>query len=738
MGPLGHILVRGEDGNEIVPELRPVAGEPVIDKPCQSAFAYTDLELLLRLKGICNLVIAGVTTDVSVLSTMRDASDRGFDCLLIRDGTAAAQSLLQTASVETVKSEGGAFGATAKLQDVVNVLQNVPPIATQIPDTVGSGGVSAVGVSKDATADQPDNNNETHPVSTQQLSGKEENEIAEIGSSTIKPDTTTSSAKGTDQISNDSVSQSVDRPIDSSVASFPAGNVTLDINTEGDGIFLTHQLPQADSEIEPVDQRTQDSQTNVTGKIKLQQITVDNAAESQIASIAEDIVAEAQSDQTVQPTSDAVASLSETMNSDAIIPQRVFGSVEEASQIRSGRVDLKTLGTTTIDDVTLQRTLDTGATNDLRKADAALMQSSEQLQTYPQLSDNHASAAQESFAKAVTEQQGQLEKTSSDANELSEAGTQRRDESDASRIKPSPVVGADSVSGHSAKRPYEIAESDTKQLVSGEVSSSQPPAGLGTSDPTTSEIKPLQQDESKADNVLNQSSTTDVSNMSTIAAVRTIEVTQPAADAESDETSVAAKEAGTDSKVPVTSPNVVADQVPHHRALTPAEQQPSNVAAESRADGDEDSSNPTFSGSANVASQSTEQQPTAEPSTTDLKESTVGPLDPSIRGPAVLPLDTRRYEFNSTGGSSDEAGVAEEVGAIKNAATKVAESLLGLSKDNRHPLLSDGHAVAAQDSWARAMAASNAQSTQSQDQSDPTSSAGAVTQPALTPPNYQL
>jgi nicotinamidase-related amidase len=121
-GPLGRFLIRGEEGHDTVPELYPVAGEPVIDKAGQGAFAYTDLDLLLRIRGVKNLIIAGVTTDVSIASTIREASDRGFDCLLVRDGTVASQAVLQIAACETVKTEGGAFGATAKLQDILNAV----------------------------------------------------------------------------------------------------------------------------------------------------------------------------------------------------------------------------------------------------------------------------------------------------------------------------------------------------------------------------------------------------------------------------------------------------------------------------------------------------------------------------------------------------------------------------------------------------------------------------------------
>ena len=121
-GPLGRQLVRGEEGHDTIPELYPQAGEPVIDKPGRSAFAHTDFELLLRNRGIKNLIIGGVTTDVCVSSTMREANDRGFDCLLLEDGTAASSESLHLAACEMVRTEGGIFGATAQVEDVLTCL----------------------------------------------------------------------------------------------------------------------------------------------------------------------------------------------------------------------------------------------------------------------------------------------------------------------------------------------------------------------------------------------------------------------------------------------------------------------------------------------------------------------------------------------------------------------------------------------------------------------------------------
>jgi len=123
LGQLGRVLVRGEKGHDTVSELYPLSGEPVIDKPGQSAFTHTDFDFLLRIRGIKNLVVAGLPTDLSVASTIRDASERGLDCLLVRDGIVASQALLQNAACETVQTEGGVFGATASLQDVLNMMR---------------------------------------------------------------------------------------------------------------------------------------------------------------------------------------------------------------------------------------------------------------------------------------------------------------------------------------------------------------------------------------------------------------------------------------------------------------------------------------------------------------------------------------------------------------------------------------------------------------------------------------
>jgi nicotinamidase-related amidase len=125
-GPMGRILVRGEYGHDIVKELYPESGEPVVDKPGKGAFFATDLDAILKNRGIKQLVVCGVTTEVCVQTTVREANDRGYDCLVLEDCVASYFPEFQQAALKMVKAQGGIFGWVADSKRFLTALAEVP------------------------------------------------------------------------------------------------------------------------------------------------------------------------------------------------------------------------------------------------------------------------------------------------------------------------------------------------------------------------------------------------------------------------------------------------------------------------------------------------------------------------------------------------------------------------------------------------------------------------------------
>lgn len=122
LGPLGRLLVRGEHGHDFVDELQPLAGEVVIDKPGYGAFHATALAQMLQQRGVAQLLVCGVTTEVCVHSTVREAVDRGYHCVTVGDATAASQPELQAPALAMLGVEGQIFGQVASTDQVVRAL----------------------------------------------------------------------------------------------------------------------------------------------------------------------------------------------------------------------------------------------------------------------------------------------------------------------------------------------------------------------------------------------------------------------------------------------------------------------------------------------------------------------------------------------------------------------------------------------------------------------------------------
>jgi len=122
VGPMGRILVRGEPGNQIVPQLRPVQGEIVIDKPGKGAFYNTDLQAQLEQRGVRQLIVTGVTTEVCVQTTLREANDRGYECLLIEDGTASYFPRFKQATIDMVIAQGAIVGWACNSDQLMKAL----------------------------------------------------------------------------------------------------------------------------------------------------------------------------------------------------------------------------------------------------------------------------------------------------------------------------------------------------------------------------------------------------------------------------------------------------------------------------------------------------------------------------------------------------------------------------------------------------------------------------------------
>ena len=124
-GPMGRILVRGEYGHDIIDELKPRAGEPIIDKPGKGAFYATDFDEVLKSRGIKQMIVCGVTTEVCVNTTVREANDRGYECLVLEDCVASYFPEFQDYALRMIKAQGGIFGWVSTSAKALPVLQGL-------------------------------------------------------------------------------------------------------------------------------------------------------------------------------------------------------------------------------------------------------------------------------------------------------------------------------------------------------------------------------------------------------------------------------------------------------------------------------------------------------------------------------------------------------------------------------------------------------------------------------------
>ena len=136
IGPMGRLLIEGQAGWDIIPELYPFPDEVIVNKSSRGAFYSTDLDLILRQWGVSNLILTGVTTDVCVHSTMREADDRGYDCLLLEDCTQATEATAKAGAILTIKTEGGVFGAVSNSASLLQAIRGLGAVEVRQTDAL--------------------------------------------------------------------------------------------------------------------------------------------------------------------------------------------------------------------------------------------------------------------------------------------------------------------------------------------------------------------------------------------------------------------------------------------------------------------------------------------------------------------------------------------------------------------------------------------------------------------------